>query len=54
MVSPSNFELFETTIPPMKEGNVLGQVLCISFDAALQMWASVDTYMPKSRLGEPM
>ena len=54
MVDASLFELRETEVPPLADGQVLAQTIYLSFDPTQRMWMAMDTYMPMVPLGEPM
>lgn len=54
MVEPSLFELRESTVPPLGDGQVLAQTMILSFDPTQRAWMAMDTYMPMAPLGEPM
>ena len=54
MISPDQFELTESEVPVLKEGEVLAKVLLLSFDPTQRAWMSMDTYIPAVNLGEPM
>ena len=54
MVDPSLFELIETPVPTLTDGQILAQTLYLSFDPTQRAWMAMDTYMPAVELGEPM
>ena len=54
MVEPSLFELRESTVAPLGDGQVLAQTMYLSFDPTQRAWMAMDTYMPIVPLGEPM
>ena len=54
MISIDQFELVETPMPEIKNGQVLAKVLLLSFDPTQRAWMSMDTYIPAVNLGEPM
>lgn len=54
MVDPSLFELRETPVANLKDGQVLAQTMFLSFDPTQRAWMAMDTYMPMVPLGEPM
>lgn len=54
MVDPSLFELIETPVPTLTDGQILAQTLYLSFDPTQRAWMATDTYMPAVELGEPM
>ena len=45
MISPDQFELTESEVPVLKEGEVLAKVLLLSFDPTQRAWMSMDTYI---------
>ena len=54
MISPYHFQMAESEIPRLNEGEVLAKVLLLSFDPTQRAWMSMDTYIPAVNLGEPM
>ena len=54
MVDPFLFELIETPVPTLTDGQILAQTLYLSFDPTQRAWMAMDTYMPAVELGEPM
>jgi hypothetical protein len=55
MVSPSDFELVETPVPALSEGEYLVRNLYISFDPTMRGWMEDrESYMPPVALGEVM
>lgn len=54
MVDDSLFELRETEVPALADGQVLAQTIYLSFDPTQRMWMAMETYMPMVPLGEPM
>jgi NADPH-dependent curcumin reductase CurA len=54
MVEPSVFELRESPVPELVDGQVLAQTLYLSFDPSQRAWMARDTYMPAVPLGETM
>ncbi len=54
MVDPSLFELRETPVAELADGQVLAQTMYLSFDPTQRAWMAMDTYMPMVPLGEPM
>jgi NADPH-dependent curcumin reductase CurA len=54
LVDPSLFELKESPVPALADGQVLAQTMYLSFDPTQRAWMSMDTYMPMVPLGEPM
>ena len=54
LVDPSLFELRESPVPALADGQVLAQTMYLSFDPTQRAWMSMDTYMPMVPLGEPM
>lgn len=54
MVDPSLFELIETPVPALTDGQILAQTLYLSFDPTQRAWMAMDTYMPAVELGDPM
>jgi NADPH-dependent curcumin reductase CurA len=54
MIKESDFRWNETTVPPLKDGQVLSRNLALSFDPTQRGWMSRDTYMPAIALGEVM
>jgi len=55
MVSPSNFELAETPVPELADGQYLVRNLYISFDPTMRGWMEErESYMPPVAIGEVM
>src|SRR5216683_6431739 len=54
MIKESDFKWNETTVPALKDGQVLIRNLAFSFDPTQRGWMSMDTYMPKIPLGQVM
>ncbi len=54
MVEPSLFELRETSVPELTDGQVLAQTMYLSFDPTQRIWIAMDSYLPMVPLGEPM
>ena len=54
MVDSSLFELRETPVPALADGQVLAQTMYLSFDPTQRGWMARETYMPIVPLGEPM
>lgn len=53
-VDPSLFELRETPVPALADGQVLAQTMYLSFDPTQRIWMAMDSYVPIIPLGEPM
>ena len=54
MIKESDFRWNETTVPPLKDGQVVVRNLAFSFDPTQRGWMSMDTYMPAIPLGQTM
>ena len=54
MIKESDFRWNETTVPALKDGQVLVRNLAFSFDPTQRGWMSMDTYMPAIPVGEVM
>ena len=54
IVTPDLFELNETDVPPLSDGEVLAKTLFLSFDPTQRAWMAMETYMPIIELGEVM
>jgi NADPH-dependent curcumin reductase CurA len=54
LIKESDFRWNETTVPPLKDGQVLLRNLALSFDPTQRGWMSRDTYMPAIPLGQAM
>ena len=54
LIRESDFRWNETTIAPLKDGEVLVRNLAFSFDPTQRGWMSMDTYMPAIPLGRVM
>ena len=54
IIKESDFQLNESTVPPLKDGQVLVRNLAFSFDPTQRGWMSMDTYMPAIPLGQTM
>ncbi len=54
LIDPTIFELRESPVPELTEGQVLAKTMYLSFDPTQRGWMAMDTYMPMVPLGEPM
>jgi NADPH-dependent curcumin reductase CurA len=54
MIKETDFRWNETSVPPLKDGQVLLRNLAFSFDPTQRGWMSMDTYMPAIPLGQTM
>ena len=54
IIKESDFRWNETTVPPLKDGQVLVRNLAFSFDPTQRGWMSMDTYMPAIPIGQTM
>ncbi len=54
IIKESDFRWNETSVPPLKDGQVLVRNLAFSFDPTQRGWMSMDTYMPAIPLGQTM
>jgi NADPH-dependent curcumin reductase CurA len=54
LIKESDFKWNETTVAPLKDGQVLVRNLAFSFDPTQRGWMSFDTYMPAIPLGHVM
>jgi NADPH-dependent curcumin reductase len=54
LIKETDFRLNETTVPALKNGQVLVRNLAFSFDPTQRGWMSMDTYIPAIPIGEPM
>jgi NADPH-dependent curcumin reductase len=54
MIKESDYRWNETTVPPLKDGEVLLRNLAFSFDPTQRGWMSMDTYVPAIPLGAAM
>ncbi len=54
MIKESDFRWNETTLPPLKQGEVLLRNLVLSCDPTQRGWMAMDTYMPAVPLGAVM
>jgi NADPH-dependent curcumin reductase CurA len=54
LIKESDFKWNETTIAPLKDGEVLVRNLVFSFDPTQRGWMSFDTYMPAIPVGHLM
>ena len=54
MIKESDFHWNETSVPALKDGQVLVRNLAFSFDPTQRGWMSMDTYMPAIPLGQTM
>ena len=54
IIKESDFRWNETSVPPLKDGQVLLRNLAFSFDPTQRGWMSMDTYMPAIPLGQTM
>ncbi len=54
IIKEADFRWNETTVPPLKDDQVLVRNLALSFDPTQRGWMSMDTYMPAIPIGEVM
>jgi NADPH-dependent curcumin reductase CurA len=54
MIKESDFRWNETSVPPLKEGEVLLRNLVLSCDPTQRGWMAMDTYIPAVPLGATM
>src|SRR5271156_2418583 len=54
IIKESDFAFNETSVPALKDGQVLLRNLAFSFDPTQRGWMSMDTYMPAIPLGQTM
>ena len=54
IIKESDFRWNETSVPPLKDGQVVVRNLAFSFDPTQRGWMSMDTYMPAIPLGQTM
>ena len=54
LIKESDFRWNETSVPSIKDGEVLIRNLAFSFDPTQRGWMSMDTYMPKIPIGNVM
>ncbi len=54
LIKESDFSWNETSVPPLKDGQVLTRNLAFSFDPTQRGWMSMDTYIPAIPLGQTM
>jgi NADPH-dependent curcumin reductase CurA len=54
MIKETDFRWNETSVPPLKDCQVLLRNLAFSFDPTQRGWMSMDTYMPAIPLGQTM
>jgi NADPH-dependent curcumin reductase CurA len=54
MIKETDFRWNETSVPPLKDGQVVVRNLAFSFDPTQRGWMSMDTYMPAIPLGQTM
>ena len=54
IIKESDFRWNESTVPALKDGQVLVRNLAFSFDPTQRGWMSMDTYMPAIPVGEVM
>ncbi|HXW85637.1 MAG TPA: NADP-dependent oxidoreductase, partial [Candidatus Binataceae bacterium] len=54
LIKESDFRWNETTVPPLKDGQVLLKNLAFSFDPTQRGWMTMDTYVPAIPLGAVM
>ena len=54
LIKETDFRWNETSVPPLKDGQVLLRNLAFSFDPTQRGWMSMDTYMPAIPLGQTM
>jgi NADPH-dependent curcumin reductase len=54
MIKESDYRWNETTVQPLKDGEVLLRNLAFSFDPTQRGWMSMDTYVPAIPLGATM
>jgi NADPH-dependent curcumin reductase CurA len=54
IIKETDFRWNETSVPPLKDGQVVVRNLAFSFDPTQRGWMSMDTYMPAIPLGQTM
>ncbi len=54
IIKESDFRWNETSVPALKDGQVLVRNLAFSFDPTQRGWMSMDTYMPAIPIGQTM
>jgi NADPH-dependent curcumin reductase CurA len=54
LIKETDFKWNETTVPALKDGQVLVRNLAFSFDPTQRGWMSFDTYVPAIPLGQTM
>ena len=54
MIKESDFRWNETTVPAVKDGELLVRNLAFSFDPTQRGWMSMDTYIPAIPIGQVM
>jgi NADPH-dependent curcumin reductase CurA len=54
IIKESDFRWNETSVPPLKDGQVVVRNLAFSFDPTQRGWMSMDTYMPAIPIGQTM
>jgi len=54
IIKESDFRWNETTVPALKDGEVLSRNLAFSFDPTQRGWMSMDTYIPAIPVGQTM
>ena len=54
VVNAEQFELVESSIPSIGQGQILAKVLLLSFDPTQRAWMGGDTYIPAVKIGEVM
>jgi NADPH-dependent curcumin reductase len=54
LCAPGDFQLVETPVPELQEGQALAKVKYLSMDPTMRVWMAADSYLPAVGIGEVM
>ncbi len=54
LIAPGDFQLAESQVPELKDGQALARVKYLSIDPTMRVWMAVDSYLPAVGIGEVM
>src|SRR5580698_5490100 len=54
LCAPRDFQLAETPVPELQDGQALAKVKYLSIDPTMRVWMAVDSYLPAVAIGDVM
>ena len=54
LCAPGDFQLVETPVPELQDGQALAKVKYLSIDPTMRVWMAVDSYLPAVAIGDVM